>query len=52
MIELYSITGALIKTLPIQSRLTKLNIANLARGVYILKVMNDTGVEVKKLIRQ
>ena len=51
MIELYSITGRLIKVLPIQSRLTQLNISDLAKGVYVIKVINDGGVEVRKIIR-
>jgi hypothetical protein len=51
-VELFSITGGLIKTLPIQCRLTQLNISDLAKGVYVVKVANDKIVEVKRVVKE
>ena len=51
-LELYNVTGALLKTLQIQSALTQLNIADLAEGVYIIKITTNKAVAVKRLIKE
>jgi hypothetical protein len=52
IVELYNITGGLIKTQLIQSALTEVNISDLAEGVYIVKVTNDNGVAVKRVVKE
>lgn len=52
LVGLYSITGGLIKTLPIQSALTQVNISDLSEGVYIIKVTNENEVAVKRIVKE
>ena len=49
VMELFNITGGLIKTLSINSRLTQVDISDLSAGVYIVRVTNDNGVAVKRI---
>ena len=51
-IGLYNITGELIKTQFIKSKLTQVNISDLSKGVYIIKVTNDIGVAVKRMVKE
>ena len=52
VINLYSITGGLIKTLQIKNILTQLNISDLSKGVYIVKITNTNEEIVKKIIKE
>ena len=52
MLELYSITGELIKAQPVHNALSQLNISDLPEGVYIIKVISDTSVVVKRIVKE
>lgn len=49
---LFSITGQLISQQPILSSLTQVNIENLSQGVYIIKVTNDNGIAVRRIVKE
>ncbi len=48
VVELLSIDGKLINTLPLTSNITKINISYLQTGIYILKLTDSKGIAVKK----
>ena len=50
--ELYNITGELIKAMPIRSALTQVDISNMPAGIYIVKVSDDNGVAVKRVVKE
>ena len=52
IIELLSITGGLIKIIPVQTSLTEINISDLTKGVYIIKVSNKNIVAFKSIIKE
>ncbi|OFY87547.1 MAG: hypothetical protein A3F72_20935 [Bacteroidetes bacterium RIFCSPLOWO2_12_FULL_35_15] len=51
-LEILSMDGRVLKNISLQSEKTQLNISNLAKGIYILKVKNDKKIITKKLIKQ
>ena len=51
-VEIYDITGKLIINILLKNRIKSLDISALNSGLYIVKMSNDFGVQVKKLIRQ
>ena len=51
-IEVYAVTGKLILNKLIRSDAKSLDISNLNKGLYIIKMTTNFGVQVKKLIRQ
>ena len=51
-VEIYAITGELIIDTVLKNRTKSLDISALNSGLYIVKMTNNFGVQVKKLIRQ
>ena len=51
VMEMLDVTGQVVKTQLITGKLTNVDILDLAKGVYIVKVSNENGVAVKKLIK-
>ncbi len=51
-IKLYSLNGRLIKTLPIQKNQYSLSLAELANGMYILKIYTQKSISVKRLVKK
>ena len=51
-IKVYAVTGKLILNKLIRSDSKSLDISNLNKGLYIIKMTTNFGVQVKKLIRQ
>ena len=51
-INLYNVTGGLIETIPFESPLTKFDISDLSKGVYILKISNKNSVAFKKIVKE
>ncbi len=51
-IEITNIQGQIIKTLNITNQETTIDVSGLSGGVYIIKVMSDKRVVVRKLIKQ
>lgn len=52
MLELWSISGSLIKCLTLRSSKTIINISDLSSGMYILKVKDSSGMIVKKVVKE
>lgn len=51
-VEIYDITGKLILSKNLKNSSKSIEISDLNSGLYIVKMTNDFGVQVKKLIRQ
>ena len=51
-VEIYAITGELVISTVLEKHSKSLDISALNSGLYIVKMSNDFGVQVKKLIRQ
>ena len=51
-VEIYDITGKLILSKNLKNSSKSIEISDLNTGLYIVKMTNDFGVQVKKLIRQ
>ena len=51
-LKIYNVAGKLIISQLIQSQSTTLNVSNLPSGIYILKVENENGNFVYKLVKQ
>ena len=51
-VEIYAITGELVISTVLKNHSKSLDISALNSGLYIVKMSNDFGVQVKKLIRQ
>ena len=52
-VEIYDITGKLIINTLLKDRITKsLDVSALNSGLYVVKMSNNSGVQVKKIIRQ
>lgn len=51
-VEVYAITGKLILSKNLKNSSKSIEISDLNTGLYIVKMTNDFGVQVKKLIRQ
>ncbi|ARV08891.1 hypothetical protein BTO05_04290 [Winogradskyella sp. PC-19] len=50
--EVYDVLGKKVKKQNLTSNQKKLNIANLKKGVYLLRLKTDNGIVTKKLIKQ
>jgi len=50
-LELFSIDGHLLKSLPILGMKTQISIADLTTGVYIIKVEFQNGISVRRIIK-
>ena len=50
--EMLDITGQVVKTQLIAGKLTNVDISDLAKGVYIVKVSNENGVAVKRVVKE
>lgn len=51
-IELFSVTGQIIKQMELEMEFTKINIAGLKPGMYILVLKNDGNMFYRKLIKE
>jgi hypothetical protein len=51
-IELYDVTGSLLYSSVLNSVQSEISIANLANGIYYMKVKSDNKVEVKKFVKE
>ncbi|MFN8321950.1 MAG: PKD domain-containing protein [Chitinophagales bacterium] len=51
-VELYSLSGALITAMPLQSTLTVINAIAQPAGVYVLVVKNVSGLSTRKIVLQ
>ncbi len=49
-LQLLSMDGKIVKTVIINSRRTELNVANLAPGVYVMKIMVRENLILKKVV--
>ncbi|MDD4148551.1 MAG: T9SS type A sorting domain-containing protein [Bacteroidales bacterium] len=52
IVEIFNIQGQLCQSLNLQSNETEINIANLPKGLYLLKVKSPTKIEVRKFIKE
>ncbi|NOZ47217.1 MAG: PKD domain-containing protein [Chlorobi bacterium] len=52
VVNIYSYTGALVKTMNLKQDVTTINISNLTPGIYFIKVNNGEEVYTNKLIKQ
>ena len=52
VLKLLDVTGKLIKTQLIYGKLTDVDISDLAKGVYIIKITDKNGVAVRKVIKE
>jgi hypothetical protein len=50
--EVYSIDGKLLQHISLQQRKTLVNISDYSSGVYIVKVSGNSGIAVKKMIKE
>jgi len=51
-LEIMDIYGKLIKTRTIQDVTTKIDVSDLSAGVYIIKITNSNGVDIKRLVKE
>jgi len=51
-VSIYSINGQLLLQQPITDLKTKIDISNLAKGVYILKLKSDEGIVVERIVKK
>jgi len=52
LIEIFNYQGQLIKTLAVSGNKTCLDIADLAKGIYFIKVKTEKGVTVRKFVKE
>ncbi|NTW34094.1 MAG: T9SS type A sorting domain-containing protein, partial [Bacteroidetes bacterium] len=52
VLSIYDVHGQLIFSRAIQQAQTKIDISNFATGVYIIKLYNKNGVEVKRFVKE
>ncbi|OFX28804.1 MAG: hypothetical protein A2X08_02410 [Bacteroidetes bacterium GWA2_32_17] len=52
LITVYDIHSQILLQIPLQKKITVLDISKLAKGVYIVKVVSEKGIAVKKLIKE
>lgn len=50
--ELWSVSGSLLQSLPLQANKTRINISDLPAGIYIVKVMDAADMTVKKIVKE
>jgi PKD repeat protein len=50
--EIYSMQGKLLKHISMQQEQTQVNISDLPSGVYIVKVSDNSGIAVKRIIKE
>lgn len=48
-VEIYNLTGELITSVGINSNVAKININNVNNGIYIVKLITNQGIKVKKI---
>jgi len=51
-IELFSVSGKLIQSIPVNSDTYSLNVGQLAKGIYIIKGFTDKGVVTSRFIKE
>lgn len=49
MLNVYAVTGVLVKSVPVTERKQKIHIADLSNGIYIIELKSDTGISRKLL---
>jgi len=52
IISFYSIEGKLLKSQIVKDAKTEINISNFAKGMYFLQVEDESGVVVKKFVKE
>jgi hypothetical protein len=49
-VEIYNMLGQIIKTVVIDNQKEKINMSDLSRGIYYLKLNTNEGIQTKKII--
>jgi len=49
-IEIYNVSGKLVLSKELNSKVEKINISDFSKGIYIVKVMQNRSLNVKKVI--
>jgi hypothetical protein len=52
LVSIYDLQGQILFQQPIQQAKEEINISNLAKGLYLIKISNNDGVTVKKFIKE
>jgi hypothetical protein len=50
-ITIYNIHSQIMLQMPLQKKITELDISKLVKGVYVIKILSEKGIAVKKLVK-